>query len=35
LSRPPWKFGSNTRNPPARTPLIFLRNIRSHGCCCA
>jgi hypothetical protein len=20
-----WKFDSNTRNPPARTPLIFLR----------
>src|SRR5580704_4430676 len=23
LSRPQWKFGSNTRNPPARTPLNF------------
>jgi len=30
LRRPKWKFGSSTRNPPARTTLIFLRNTRSH-----
>jgi hypothetical protein len=29
LARLKWKFGSNTRNPPARTTLIILRNIRS------
>ena len=29
FSRHKWKFGSNTRNPPARTTLIFLKNIRS------
>jgi hypothetical protein len=32
LSRPEWKFGSSTRNPPARTTLIFLRKIRSFSC---
>ena len=29
LSRPKRKFDSRTRNPPARTTPIFLRNIRS------
>jgi hypothetical protein len=27
--RPNRKFGSNTRNPPARSTMIFLRKIRS------
>jgi hypothetical protein len=27
LSRPKWKFDSSTRNPPARTTLIFLEKI--------
>ena len=29
LSCPKLKFGSSTRNPPARTALIFLRKIQS------
>jgi hypothetical protein len=29
FSRPKLKIGSNTRNPPARATLIFLKNIRS------
>ena len=33
LSRPKWKFGSSTRNPPARTTLIFLRKILSLYSC--
>ena len=28
LSRSNWKFGSSTRNPPARTTLIFLRKMQ-------
>ena len=30
LSRPKWKNGSSTRNPPARTMLIFLKKMRSR-----